>query len=257
MLLKFSNLVKAASVALLFMSAPSIAGLIDFNDYSHGTVIHEQYRGVTITANNINPLVRDYAVVYDTVPGINPSEGKNNSYDPDLEGPNWGNSNIDDVDSLYLGRVLIVQENNEGCDTGVCTKPDDEGDRPAGSIDFEFDTAISDFGFDLLDVEGPQEYGQDSGYLAAFYDENGVEVAKIGFGSFVNDGINNAQYGDNSVNRISPIDLTQYGNVYRVQIQFGGSAGIDNVRFTEVPEPSTSVLFGLVLAGLIWRRKRA
>ncbi len=257
--------------ALLF-SVSTHAFLVDFNDPGivHGTVINSQFGGLTISANNPNRSGTDYAVAYDTTPGL--GNGKTTNRDSDLTGPSWGNSNLGDVSNLNLGNLLILQENTStqsaGCSTGVCSFPDDEGIRPAGSLYFDFDTAITSFGFDLIDVEGPNEFGNDSGYAAVFLDENGNELDRVGFGELIaRDG---AVFGDNSVNRISEINfvsdlgLSETDMVTRVEINFGGSAGIDNIIYTTdtpdppqaVAEPTSLLLLAIGLTGLGLRRRK-
>lgn len=255
------NLAMATS-ALLF-SVSTHAFLVDFNDSGivHGTVINSQFGGLTISANNPNHSGPDYAVAYDTTPRWY------NNRDRDLTGPSWGNSNLGDVSNLNLGNLLIIQENtssqSEGCSTGVCSFPDDEGSRPAGSLYFDFDTAITSFGFDLIDVEGP-EFGTDSGYAAVFRDANGMELSRVGFGELIaRDG---AAFGDNSVNRVSEFGFSETDMVTRVEINFGGSAGIDNIIYntTQTPpvppqavaEPTSLLLLAIGLTGLGLRRRK-
>jgi len=189
--------------------------------------------------------------------------------DRDLQGPSWsGGGNLAiDADNTVLDKLLIIQE--DGFDDGgvISTDPDDEGSRPAGSIYFDFNTAIDSFGFDLVDVEGPTEFGHDSGYSAAFFDMNGVELARVGFGDFITNGDpffdSTVGFGDNSANRISPITAAALGvNPFsRVEINLGGSAAVDNITYTvAVPLPSAAFAgFGLLggLGGVSrWQKRR-
>jgi hypothetical protein len=263
---------KLALTALLFtvLFAPALsAGVIDFNSLGHGTVVNDQFvsAGVAISADNPHHDGSDYAVAYDTIAANTPD----NTHDPDLEGPSWGNSNIPNINSpgLVLGRILIIQENDpntspnqtDGCAGETCTYPDDEGRRNpyAGSLFFDFDTAITSFGFDLIDVEGAEEFENAGGFAAVFFDAIGGELARIGFGTFI--GRDSASFGNNSVNRISPINfvsdlrLDPSDQVMRVEINMGGSGGVDNVNWT-VPEPTTIALLGIGLLGLGFRSRR-
>ena len=225
---------------------------IDFEGLEHGRIVNTQYagtHGVTISVNNTGGGP-DLGVAFNT--------NLTGTQDPDLESP-WGVGNL--PSSTDLGNILIIQENSNGIGDGIADDPDDEGSRPAGVITFDFDAEISSFGFDIVDVEGPTEYGQDSGYVAAFFN-NGSEIGRVGFGDLIDS--NSAYYdgtiawGDNSINRVSPITSADFGLFDEVRISLGGSAGVDNVTFEHppVPEPATMTLLGLGLAGLAVRSRK-
>jgi len=220
----------------------------------HGTILDTQFLtsdGVTISATNIGGGP-DLAVIFDT-------EARG-TRDNDLEGPNgtdgsWsGGGNM--PSNTRVGNAIIIQENNVGTGDGVADLPDDEGSRPAGSIVFDFGSnRIDSFGFDLIDVEGPDEYGRDSGFFASFYDPSDTLLHSIGFGSLIiTDG---ADYGNNSLNRIAPISF--HGASFRkVEINFGGSAAITNINYSRVPDSGSTALLLLssALALLVASRKR-
>ncbi|MCL4216137.1 MAG: PEP-CTERM sorting domain-containing protein [Candidatus Hydrogenedentes bacterium] len=67
-------------------------------------------------------------------------------------------------------------------------------------------------------------------------------------------------FGDNSINRITPFDLTSLGlgEADSVRIHFSGSGAVDNISFTQgvVPEPATMTLLGMGLGGLAVARRR-
>lgn len=237
------------------------AAIITFSEFNlmHGdsinTSVNSQYLtnfGLTITADNFYIPDWQEAVIFDNT--------ETGTRDDDLENL-WSAGNIS-ADTI-LGNLLIIQE--EGSPL-----PDDEGRRPAGSLHFKFDTPIKSFGFDLIDVEGAEEYngpldpGQDNGYFAAFY-TGGSHLAMVGFGEFDNSESSNFQdavYGNNTINRIQPItaaDLSDFvGNpgekqFDRVEINFGGSAEVDNIRTNPIPEPATMLMVGsglIILAGI-------
>lgn len=232
---------------------------INFNNVSHGTVVNNQYAGVAISADNATNNV-DVAVAFDTQ--LQPS------FDPDMTSP-WSGGNIQ---SALLGNVLVIQEEGPivGGMVGPGGNPHNEGARPAGTITFEFNQVITAFGMDVVDIEGPVEFGTTSGFFLQFF-LNGVEVADVAFGELVTPGNTfydaSIAFGNNTANRINPYsvdDLNAHGfNVTgfdTVVVNLGGSGGIDNIVYetengTGVPSPSAAVA-GLALFGLTLRRKR-
>ncbi len=251
-------------LGLAAMAAPNArAGIVDFEDLAHGMIVNTQYGstlGLTISADNVGGGP-DLAVVFDsTIRGSTP--------DPDLVGPpapeDWDRGNL--APDTVLGLMLIIAENDrDRDDDGVLDNPDDEGSRPAGSIYFDFDQPVHSFGFDLVDVEGPAEYGRDSGYFAVFYDPQGAQLARVGFSQFVTPGDPfydpTIEFGNNSANRIQPIGASQFGlaSFGRVQINLGGSGAVDNLTFsTPAPTGLVGLLAVLLVGGLfrVWRGRR-
>jgi hypothetical protein len=260
------RLIVLAFFTLVLLKVPCVqATVIDFEGpgFQHGTKVTNQYSPfLTIWADNPNRDDPDYAIIFDT-------QSPFSTHDNDLKGPLWAGGNIAGLtdSEQELGNLLIIAENTvdmlPGSPDGRVDDPDDEASRPiAGSIWFDFATPVTSFGFDLVDVEGPVEYGADSGYFAAFYDDETNLLGKIGFGEFVNPSSqyydSTVAYGNNTANRIEPITAADLGvtsfNV--VEISFGGSAGLDNVNSTPVPEPATMLLLGTGLVGLVGFRKK-
>jgi hypothetical protein len=245
-----SALLFTSSFALLaLLPSPALALLVDFDSVVHGGVIEDQLDGITITATNPNRAF-DIAAAFDT--------NESGTSDPDLEANLsgsffWSAGNIAQVD---LGRILILQEDDDDCSTDVCSDPDDEGERPAGEIDILLTTSVLDFGFDLVDVESILA---EAAFIRLYQGDDFETVALM---DYLDTG--SARYdptivlGDNSANRFAPITAESLGfqQIDRVAFELGGSSGIDNLRGTAVPEPSSAALVGLGLGALALARRR-
>lgn len=261
-------------IAIAALAATSVAGLsaagtqtLDLSGYVHGQVLSNADLGpATVGADNYHNGA-DLLVVFDTT--------ERSTRDSDLEGPSgsngsWGNGNVGS--STVVGNILIVQEvdNNFAGYTDssktVVKRPDDEGRRSggtnagAGEITFAFDAPITSFGFTLIDVEGPSEFGTDRGYFATFTSNS--QTVKVSFADFLNSSSAfydpTVKFGDNSANRISAITAGQLGlqSFDHVTINLGGSAGVGEVSYsTGVPTPGAAGA-GLALMGLIAARRR-
>ncbi|MEO0963935.1 MAG: hypothetical protein AAFY08_02345 [Planctomycetota bacterium] len=248
--MKRSSYVATAAIAAT-ITAVANAGMvqtIDFDDLGHGQIIDNEYaaQGVTISAMNFSNGP-DLAVAFDT-------DIIGSTSDPDLQfNGGWAGGNIADQSA---GRILIIQENNNGNDGDFVSDPDDEGSRPAGKVVFEFDKAITSLGFDLIDFEDGETI--DSTVVSIF---NGLEQRTIDFSSFDDPGLFNVpgfDPGNRHANNVPLIDLVALGltdGATRVEFNFGGSMGIDNVQFIAVPTP-TAAAAGLIGLGLLAARRR-
>ena len=212
---------------------------IGFEGLQHGTIVNNQFaaQGVTISAINTGGGP-NLAVAFDT--------NRDNTRDDDLENPFTGGNLPSNTD---MGFALILQENNYGTGDGVANKPDDEGSRPAGWLHFTFDSIVNDFGFDVIDVEN---LTAEPSFLR--FQRNGSQIGSdVSFGTLA--GLNNATWGNNSLNRIDPYSVD--GGFDKVSIRLGGSMAFDNINWSVPDGGSTVALLGVGLIGLgaIRRRK--
>jgi hypothetical protein len=141
--------------------------------------------------------------------------------------------------------MLIIQENSTGCADGLCDVPETEGNRPAGTLSFDFqDVSVLSFGFDLIDVESLAAEG---GWIA-FYDWANDLSAMLMF----NDFLQGFDLGDNTANRVAPFIASELGlgSINEVVIKLGGSGAMDNVENQIVPEPTSLMLISLGLVAL-------
>ena len=227
---------------LLLYPIDAEALVLDFDDLAPGEIVSSQYlqtQGVTISAINFGSGP-GLAIIFDS---LNPTGGDN-----DLAGPSWAGGNLASANTV-LGKILIIAENDVDSNLdGLIDFPDDEGSRPAGSIFFDFENPMCSVGFDLIDVEGPSEFGHNSGFVATFF-IGGSELARVGFDQFINKNSMffdpTVQYGDNKANRISPITVdslsaftgTSITAFDKVEFNLGGSSAIDNIDVSSCQTP--------------------
>lgn len=220
------------ALAMCLGSEIGSAASIDFDLLGQGEVVNSQFvlDGVTISA--INPHRSfDLAIAFDT--NADPAT----SEDPDLTAPfSVGNATGND-----FGIALIVSETSDG-GSGFVAAPDDEAAGPGSTLVFEFETAISSFGFDALDIEEPAE-----AHLIRFYSGDALLKSLTFADLMVLDPT--IVFGDSSANRFAPIEAESDG-WNRVEVEFGGSGGLDNLLFTPIPEPGSVALVSLGLIGL-------
>jgi hypothetical protein len=245
------------AVAALLPAQPAPAlQVIDFESLLHGEKVADQFLasdGLRIIPDNPNRNV-DVAAAFDS--------GRTNTADADLQGPPggaWDGGNL--APNTDLGTLLILTDQRlDANHDGLIDSPSDEGFRPAGSLTFLWNTTFGALGFDLVDVEGPLEFGSVQLLLG------GVSVATISFGDFIDPNSPvydpSIAYGNNSANRVRFFATGDVGapDFDTVVFQLGGSTAVDRIvvgAASEVPEPGTLVLVGVGTAGLAaWRRTR-
>ena len=250
-----------------------------FNNLSHGQIVDNEFsngiNGFTVSGTNIGGGP-DLIVAFDTF--------AQNTEDPDLEDPfDIGNAATSDIfrdlqdpnnSGSNISRffdALIIQENgqedpdNKGF---ISANPDDEGTRPAGTIQLDFESPISRFGFDLLDVENVGEefnleFSTGDQVLATVPFEEFVTDDETTSGLFFDDTI---VFGNNSANRIVPITSSRLRaftgddtieSFDQIAINLGGSGAVDNIRFeTFVPEPTSAMSWLMLCAAFVGFRRR-
>lgn len=235
----------AAIFAAGCVGASASAGVtvFDFESLAHGEIITNQFEPA-LSIGVVNPNRSfDIASGFDTT--------LMGTLDPDLEGPPWSGGNLA-AGNTVLGKVLVIsQTQTDSNNDGILDNPNDEGNRPAGTLTLGFAQAVSLFGFDVVDIEGiVQEFS-----MLEFFLGN-MKVGEVGFNEFTNpmSAYFDASivFGDNSANRVSPITAAQLGSTFdRVVIHVGGSSGWDNFV---IPSPGAAGL--LALSGLVAARRR-
>ena len=279
---KFSLAVLVLTIQALGAAPLLEGGVIQtqtFNDLTHGQIVDNEFsngiNGFTVSGANIGGGP-DLIVAFDTF--------EQNTEDPDLEDPfDIGNANTSEIfrdlqDPNISGSntsrffdALVIQENGQEDPNNkgfINTDPDDEGTRPAGTIQLDFESPISRFGFDLLDVEN---VGEEFNLVFSSGDE---VLATVPFEEFVtNDATTSGLFfdetivfGNNSANRIVPITSSRLraftGNNLiesfdQIAINLGGSGAVDNIVFENfVPEPTSAVSWLMIGAAFVGFRRR-
>lgn len=242
-----------ASAASLIAAPVASAASLDFNNLPKGTIAKGQLAaaGVTFTAKIFSNLPQ-FPIIFDSHSRKTP--------DPDLEGDTWSVGNLAPVTNLDNFLIIpqdVIDKNNDG----RVDNPNDNGDQPAGSMFFNFTSPLSTFGFDLVDIDGPSEFPTSAGYVAFFSGTS--ELKRVRWSEFISSSSPffdpTVKYGDHSANRIKPFTLASLGIAPfdRVEINMGGSGGIDNINFTNVPEPTGIALAALGLGAMLCGRRRS
>lgn len=224
------NVKKVLSGTLLSVSAivcgyssTANATVIDFEGYGAGTIINNQYSGLTVSAVN-NGSGPNVAVVFDT---NNPTGG-----DTDL------------VPTGYQpGNILIIHETNN-CGVSSCDNPDDEAS--GGVFNLNFTSVVTLESIDFFDIE-TSENGTTPLNAIKLFDAANNEIMANTF--FVPD-----TGGDNTWGQLA-FDVD---GVKRVELNIAGSGAIDKVAFSRIPVPAAAWLFVSGFLGLaaFARRKK-
>lgn len=228
------------------------AVIIDFDTLQHGEIVTNQFAGQGLTISAINPnRPFDLAIIFDA--------NETGTADPDLEGPPWagGNLAISNTETDLM-KMLIIAENNVDVNPadGLIDDPDDELNRPAGDLIFDFATRQTMFGFDIVDLEGVLE---EMGSVEFF--ANGSSIGSVAFSDFTNNASiffdSTVVFGNNHANRIQPIDILDVnaiaGAFDRVVIHMGGSGAVDNINY--VPTPGSMAMLGVAGVAALRRRR--
>jgi hypothetical protein len=246
-------------VTVALAVSPAAALTLDFEEFDplsdHGRIVTTS-QGVAISATNLGGGP-DYAVVFDS--------NRSGTEDEDLQrlSPSipggedgWKSGNL--APDTDLGFLLIIQENDRGCDDAVCNLADDEGSRPAGFIEFDYSAVagglFQTLQFDIVDLESTTA---EEGKLELFL---GLDlVGSISFTDLA--AMDGVTFGHNSANRMPVIDVASFGisDVFdRSIFRLGGSQGLDNIVAKPIPEPGAALAFalGLGIVGSAIRRRR-
>lgn len=236
------------AAGVVCVALPVSAQVYDFNTLVHGEIITNQYEpALSITGTNPNRA-------FDIIAGFD-TQFLGSTADPDLQGPPWSGGNLAvSNDAVAIGTALIIAQNNrDNNNDGILDAPNDEGSRPAGTIDLSFAAPVPVFGLDIVDIEGNMMEGSSLDYYL-----NGSLLGSVAFSAFTD--ISSPYYdptvefGDHTANRIQPIDASDFSAIGfdRIVINVGGSSAYDTFV---VPAPGAGVL---ALAGtvLLIRKRR-
>ncbi|MEM8835252.1 MAG: hypothetical protein AAGD00_05480 [Planctomycetota bacterium] len=231
----------AAVVSALTLAAGSASGaLLDFEEFANGEQVFASM-GVTISDGGVGPGLGPAA--FDSTPG----------------GPNAGGSDTDLL--VGLGNVLIVQNDAFSAQTtpGTFDEPNDE--EGGGQIDFDFASPQQMLSIDMVDINsnGPawvrlfDSQGESRVYFVPLNWTFDVLSQPMGWDT-LDLTSTSPQLGEGgtstTVTETSGFDPL---DVVRLEVEFDGSAGLDNLSF--IPAPGTVAMLGGL--ALIARRRRA
>ncbi|MEX0645484.1 MAG: hypothetical protein WD076_09245 [Parvularculaceae bacterium] len=225
------HILAGAAGAIAFAGAAHAAIIvIDFDSVAAGTVITNQYAGVTISG--ANPPINE-AVTFDS---DNPTGG-----DPDLGQP-LAKVGGDNFGSGPANNVLILSEDGDLGD------PDDDG--VGGVFTFDFDDVIDFLGFDAIDITD-----QGANLLVRLYAaDDSTLIFSFNFATSIG-----AVVGDNQYWSLfgSIFGMNGVADVGLAEIEITGSGAIDNLTYDPIPAPAALPLLLTGLAGLGFAARRA
>ncbi len=212
---------------------------IDFDGLSAGTLVDNQFDGVSIEADG-DSTSGNAAMIFDSE---DPTGG-----DWDLATPGYGYNNNEE-----LGNILIISEDQDTND------PDD--DARGGVITFTFDEAVTVESIGLLDVDS-NEWG---GSVVTLVTEGGTQsfdIDALGDNSYQRIDINTDNVLELRVNMISSGAVTDlvystpvegvYGNKATVSVP--GAEDTDDSHYTNPDEPAPTGEEGLTPG--YWRQSQ-
>ncbi len=241
---RFGVTLFAGTAAVLGAHSTSVAGLIDFEQYTTGEEIGGAIApGVTLGIVNYNGEL-NMGVAWDANGFLHKPKVRG-SQTPWLAGNLQG--------GYDPGQGLMIQ----GIGSVI---PRPEGKRAAGEYLFSFDMELDSFGFDFFDIDGEKEFVSPNGYFVSFFSGDDM-VGGITFTDLITPGgtFYDASYGfgEASANRLATVTAAQVGGTFdRVRINQGGSGFIDNVRYSVVPTPASAALVLPMLGGMLLRRRQ-
>ena len=219
--------VAAITAGLLYSGAAGAVPVsLDFNSITAGTIVSNQFPGVTIFGHrNGAPSGLNSAMIFDTE---NPTGN-----DTDLEGP-FDNPTTAPNEMLEPQKVLIVSEDNDSGD------PDDAAQ--GGMLSFMFDSLVDILSLNALDINNNESIS------FSFYDEDDNLISSTSNGATTT--------ADNEYLEFL-FDVT---GVKKLVVDLSGSGAIDDLVYdvSEVPVPAALplLLSGLAGLGFAARRKR-
>ena len=184
---------------------------VDFEGLPAGTIVYDQFPGLTIEAENARvPGADNRAMIFDSA---NPS-----GHDHDLGTPNQdfggpgigagGGSYSDNPNENALGNILIISEDGDSSD------PDDEAQ--GGTITFTFDNPVRVDQIDLLDIDSDEAGGS----IVTLLTSSGTQSIGI------------PALGNNS---FQTVDIN-VDDVVSMTVEFVSSGAITELKFTESTE---------------------